>query len=653
MLKKILLSLIFNGLKEDSGLRDKSRSAVLNSISSIGIIILSIFAIYDVFKGEIIVTVITASTALLIAVSMVVVGITKKISIGTTFVSYIAYLFFSLLLYSHGAEKAGYFWMMLFPLVSIFFLGIIHGSILTSLFSISSYFIMFHIPSLKGLELIPEMATRALGGYVGVSFFTVAFEIIRIKAFEQLEVTTNDLVEKRRQTTMILSNVKQGIFLLDSELKLADERSTYFNELFGEPKDNQSFLDLIKDKLPQRDFVATKDYLELFFNKTVNPTLLSSINPIDKILMNFSANSSDISQVWLEFDFQRIKLKDGAIQILGLFKDVTERVLLEEQLEKEESESLKNMESLFQIIHVNPELMDEFLKDTNDEINKINELLKVESDDTGETINYIFSLVHSIKGNALLLGLNTVASKLQDFEEYIKELKDTNPTWRELLKLTVNLAELKHDINQINDLIDKIVSFQKKVGSDVKNKKYIFEESLKKSLNRLGIEHGKEVELDVTEYDNDLIPEKYRRLLKDSINQFIRNSLAHGIEDRDERVKRSKDPVGKIKLSLNKVGDKIVFSYMDDGAGLSINNIKKAAIEKKGFPVEKVKNMTSSEAVKLIFHPGFSTKKSVNNLAGQGIGMSVIKNHVESVGGKLNIKSSAGKFCEFRIVLHE
>ena len=61
--------------------------------------------------------------------------------------------------------------------------------------------------------------------------------------------------------------------------------------------------------------------------------------------------------------------------------------------------------------------------------------------------------------------------------------------------------------------------------------------------------------------------------------------------------------------------------------------------------------MSTSDAVKLIFHPGFSTANSVNNIAGQGIGMNVIKNHVDSVGGKLSIRSSVGKFCEFKISL--
>ncbi len=653
MIKNLLLSILYNGLKKDAGLKEKSRSAVLNSISIISVFILIAFTIVDVLEKEFLVAVFTATTAILITFSIVLVGITKKLSIGTTFVSYIAFVLFALLLYTQGIERAGYFWLVLLPLVSIFFLGIIHGTILTVVFGVLAYFLMFVIPGLEGIPVIRAMALRSLAAYIGVTFFTFAFELIRIQAFDQLEKTSSDLVEKRRQTTMILNNVKQGIFLLDHNLELADERSSYFNELFGVIKENQSFIELIKDKLPQRDFVATKDYLELFFNKTVNPTLLSSINPIDKILMNFSVNTNEISQVWLEFDFERILLKNGDVQILGLFKDVSQTVLLEEQLVKEESESLKNMESLFQIIHVNPELMDEFLKDTNDEINKINELLKVETDDTGQIINYIFSLVHSIKGNAMLLGLNSIASKLKEFEDYIKELQDTNPTWRELLKLTVNLAELKHDVNQINELIEKIISFQKKVGDGVKNRKYIFEESLKKALIRLGQEYGKEASLDVTDYDNDLVPEKYRRLFKDSINQFVRNSLAHGIESSEDRLKRDKNPLGKITISLKQVGDKLEFVYRDDGSGLSIDKIKNAAVEKKGFTPEKVKNLTNSEVVKLIFHPGFSTKKTIDNLSGQGVGMSVIKNHVESVGGKLNIKSSTGKFCEFRIVLQE
>ena len=62
---------------------------------------------------------------------------------------------------------------------------------------------------------------------------------------------------------------------------------------------------------------------------------------------------------------------------------------------------------------------------------------------------------------------------------------------------------------------------------------------------------------------------------------------------------------------------------------------------------------TGADAVKLIFSPGFSTKDEVDNLSGQGVGMSVIKSHVDNAGGKLNVRSSTGKFCEFRILLHQ
>ncbi|OQY37868.1 MAG: hypothetical protein B6229_07395 [Spirochaetaceae bacterium 4572_7] len=467
----------------------------------------------------------------------------------------------------------------------------------------------------------------------------------------QLELTAADLTAKRKQTKMILNTVKQGIFLLDENLNLEDERSQFFDTLFVNVRDNHSFLELIKNKLPQRDFVATKDYLELFFNETVNPTLLSSINPIDKILMTFTGDKGEITYTWLEFEFERILLKNGSVQILGLFKDVTERVLLEEKLLLEENESSKNMENLFQVIHVNPELMNEFLKDSEDEINKINELLRVETKDTASVINHIFTIVHSIKGNALLLGLNNIATKLQEFEEYIKELKVTDPTWRELLKLTVNLAELKHDIYGIKELIGKIMTFQKKVGGKANNSKFILEETLRKFINKLSLEYDKSIDLNIEGYDINLIPEKYRRLFKDTINQFIRNSVAHGLEHSDERVTLKKGPVGTISISLKKHGDNLEFIFRDDGSGLSIKKLKASAIKNKGFSQDQMKNMKNADIVKLIFHPGFSTANSVNEIAGQGVGMSVIKNHVESAGGKLSIKSSTGKFCEFKILL--
>lgn len=345
MKKNLLRSLIYNGVSEKSDLKERSRAAVLNSISIIGVLLLIFFTIVDIIKDEKIVAIFAGFTGFVILSAIILVGITKKLVIGTTIVTYIGMILFAALLYTAGEDRAGYFWISLIPLLAIFFLGLRHGAIIIVLYGIMSYLIIFKYNVSTYETFNSAMATRALGVYIGVTAFTIAFELVRIKAFDQLEKTSADLVEKRRQTTMILQNVKQGIFLLDENLNLADERSTFFNQLFGVRENKKSFVDLIQDKLPQRDFVATKDYLELFFNKTVNPTLLSSINPIDKVLMNFDVTDTDSSQVWLEFDFERILLKNGDVQILGLFKDVTEHVLLEEQLIKEENEGLKNMEN--------------------------------------------------------------------------------------------------------------------------------------------------------------------------------------------------------------------------------------------------------------------------------------------------------------------
>ncbi|MBN2617863.1 MAG: Hpt domain-containing protein [Spirochaetales bacterium] len=652
MFKKFLFSILYNGLTEDSGLKDKSRSAVLNSISLISVVILLSYAVIDIIAKIYLIAFITATTAILILFAIILVGITKRISIGTSTVSYIAFIFFLLILATSREERAGYFWIMLFPLVSIFFLGITHGTILTVLFGLISYFLIFIYKGPADVIFIHGMGVRVMGAYIGVSLFTIAFEIIRMMAFDQLEKTTNDLVARRKQTAMIFNNVKQGIFLLDEDLVLSEERSFYFNELFGKTRINQPFLELLKDKLPNRDFIATKDYLELFFNKTVNPALLSSINPIEKVLITFDSKKAEEKQVWLEFAFERILSKNGSIEILGLFRDITERVTLEEQLIKEENESIKNMENLFQIIHVNPELMEEFLKDTSDEINSINELLKVETQDTRSLVNNIFTIIHGIKGNAMLLGLSNLSERLKTFEDYLKDLKSSTATWRELLKLTVNLAEIKHDLDQINTLIEKIISFQKLTGENVKSKKYIFEQNLKKSIDKLCKEYNKDVILDLNDYNIDLVPDKYKKLFKDSISQFIRNSIAHGIEDKNERIIKNKKPDGTIKISLEKKDDKLYFSFYDDGRGLSLEKIKKIAIEKKGYSKAQVENFTTADAAKLIFSPGFSTSDKVDNLSGQGIGMNVIKTHVDKVGGKLNLRSSSGSFCEFKILLH-
>jgi two-component system chemotaxis sensor kinase CheA len=158
---------------------------------------------------------------------------------------------------------------------------------------------------------------------------------------------------------------------------------------------------------------------------------------------------------------------------------------------------------------------------------------------------------------------------------------------------------------------------------------------------------GKQVELSTfgksTELDKGLI----ERII-DPLTHLVRNSLDHGIELPEARVAAGKDATGQLLLSAAHQGGNIVIEVSDDGQGLNRDKILKKARE-RGLPVSD--NMTDDEINLLIFAPGFSTADQVTDVSGRGVGMDVVKQNIQSMGGYVEIQSQRGKGTTIRIVL--
>lgn len=162
----------------------------------------------------------------------------------------------------------------------------------------------------------------------------------------------------------------------------------------------------------------------------------------------------------------------------------------------------------------------------------------------------------------------------------------------------------------------------------------------------LSVELDKEMELIVqgadTELDRTVIDE-----IGEPLIHLIRNAADHGIEPREERVKKGKDPVGKIRLIAYQEGTKAVIKVEDDGSGVPVDKVK-AKAEKIGINTE---GMSDNDIRNLIFAQGFSTNEKVTDISGRGVGMDVVKTKITALGGTVDLISEEGKGSSFIIRL--
>jgi two-component system chemotaxis sensor kinase CheA len=150
---------------------------------------------------------------------------------------------------------------------------------------------------------------------------------------------------------------------------------------------------------------------------------------------------------------------------------------------------------------------------------------------------------------------------------------------------------------------------------------------------------GKETELDKTIIE----------AIKDPLTHLVRNSVDHGIELPDERVKAGKDRAGRLILRAFHEGGQVNIEISDDGAGLNAERIRKKAVERGLITAEQAARMPEREVFNLIFLPGFSTAEKITNVSGRGVGMDVVKTNVEKIGGTVDVQSSLGRGTTVRV----
>lgn len=152
---------------------------------------------------------------------------------------------------------------------------------------------------------------------------------------------------------------------------------------------------------------------------------------------------------------------------------------------------------------------------------------------------------------------------------------------------------------------------------------------------------GKEAELvllgETTEVDKNVNDN-----LSDPLMHMIRNSMDHGLESAQERVAKGKNPVGRITLEARNTGGDVIIIVSDDGRGLDKAKLIKKA-QDKGLTSKPENEISDREAYNFILAPGFSTKEAITEFSGRGVGMDVVSNSIEKLGGTLSIDSTPGE----------
>jgi len=171
---------------------------------------------------------------------------------------------------------------------------------------------------------------------------------------------------------------------------------------------------------------------------------------------------------------------------------------------------------------------------------------------------------------------------------------------------------------------------------------------LPRVVRDMAVALGKQIQLEMdgaeTELDRTII-----EAIRDPLMHLVRNSCDHGIESPEARLAAGKPPQGLLTLRAYHEGGQVNIEIGDDGAGIDVARVKQKAVENGLLRTEQADKMSDREAHGLIFEPGFSLARKVTNISGRGVGMDVVKSHIEKIGGVVDVFSRFGEGATVKI----
>ncbi len=250
------------------------------------------------------------------------------------------------------------------------------------------------------------------------------------------------------------------------------------------------------------------------------------------------------------------------------------------------------------------------------------------------------------------------------------ERKERRQEHEQDYRQSLELVEfLEWNLTHINSLEDKLASLSASTEYDRRSLRTMVDDLLddmKKTLmlpfsslleifpklvRDLSRDQGKKVKLLISgseiEVDRRIMEE-----LKDPLIHLVRNCVDHGIEKSETRTQNNKPPAGTLTINISQVeGDQIQILVTDDGAGIDLSKVMKSAVKSGVVSEKEVNQLSNQEKLSLIFASGVSTSPIVTDISGRGLGMAIIREKVEKLGGRVVMETTPGKGTSFSALL--
>ncbi len=296
----------------------------------------------------------------------------------------------------------------------------------------------------------------------------------------------------------------------------------------------------------------------------------------------------------------------------------------------------------------------------------------------GDLINNIDNENYGEPDPVLLRNLDIIVDNLSGSTIELAKVQRYNTSKNLSLSdlIYIQIKKLDHMLNLVGELMidrDRVLSISRELDNDelknVSSHLYRITEELQYSVmdarlvgigslfnkfprivRDIATAEAKRVNLELDGQEIQ-IDRNILQIITDSLLHLVRNAITHGIELPDEREKKGKPREGQLSLIARNDRDNVIIKLSDDGKGIDYNQVRKAVVEHRLASADVAESISNSDLLGFLFEPGFSLAKKVTEFSGRGVGLDVVKNAIDSIGGRINIDSEKGKGTTFTLQL--
>ncbi|MBF0226585.1 MAG: Hpt domain-containing protein [Desulfobacterales bacterium] len=513
------------------------------------------------------------------------------------------------------------------------------------------------------------------------------------EALKDLEKKSIEANESRKNIESILKLLPSGLVAINSLHKVLPGYSKATSYVVGYEKDTKIEGLNLCDVLgitPNIAYELTRWLEILFLNYGKMPfEELISANDIGEI-KNERGKILRLGFLPVEND------KDYSLEkLLVIIDDITYKRKLESDMERLSNTHDENLEMMTQVLRLEPEEVNNFIADSYGLLATAQNLL-INENKSNEVVHELYRAFHTLKGNSGQFNfkglmqlfhkiedylkplreniafitdvklVNTIINSINDAKDYIARLKniyqkivEKKQGLKEIAKsafpsVKVNLFDIDDIIKSLNGVIAKIESapefpkfldgirnvFDKviklrqiKLSSFISSLEVLLDNTCKKLNKNAQIKIENDVDIDV-----EIMQKLYQCFI-----HLVNNAIDHGIEPAEERIISGKNGKGLILLSGKKNCDKLEITIEDDGQGIEPEILRSSIKKRYKLKDDEIQGFTNEELYLFLLKPGFSTKKTVNEISGRGVGLDFVAYTINKLGGKIFINSIYGE----------